>query len=285
VDDAGALALLHELSIHTGVPVLAVTHCTSSPYGCGCIDVINRAYGRPDIPIGLLQKPGFLDGSDGSKTHVYSRYLTEHYPNRFEGGALAPDAVEVMRDALSAQPDGSVHLVAIGPMPNLADFIAKREDRALIARKVARLIVMAGCCEEGDGLPRVEWNVEMDVPSARVVLRDWPTPIDFAPFETGLPVITGVAWHDMPEDHPVRKSYALHSPKGRNSWDLTAVWAALMPLEPYFYWEVGTVTMEADGQTLFAPDPNGRMRVLKLKQDPSAVAEALDAWMTGAMKP
>ena len=51
-DDAGALALLHRLCDKGEAELLAATHCFSSSSVAGCIDAINRFYGR-DVPIGI----------------------------------------------------------------------------------------------------------------------------------------------------------------------------------------------------------------------------------------
>ncbi|HML48319.1 MAG TPA: nucleoside hydrolase, partial [Clostridia bacterium] len=261
-----------------GFSILGVTHCTSNPYGAACADVINRAYGNFDIPIGTLQKPGFLE--DGQR---YNRPLAERYPHRFAGGAAAPDAAEVMRAALKDQPDQSVVLIAVGPLTNAASFIVQEVDRDLIRRKVIRLVAMAGCFSDKPGMPGVEWNVEMDVGAARFVVDNWPTPVDFSPFETGAPVMTGVHWHGMPEDHPVRRAYALHSPNGRNSWDPATVWAAVMGDSEYFaFTPRGDVAMDSNGRTAFAENPDGRFRVLRLVGDPQEAGKLLDAWIAGA---
>lgn len=276
VDDVGALALLNVLANEEGFPILGVTHCTSNPYGAACIDIVNRAYGNPDIPIGTLKKTGFLE--DGQR---YNRPLAERYPHRFADGTAAPDAVEVMRAALKDQPDRSVIMIAVGPLTNIAAFIAEEADRALIRQKVIRLVAMAGCFSEEPGAPRVEWNVEMDVEAARFVVEHWPTPMDFSPFETGVPVMTGVLWHDMPEEHPVRKAYALHSPKGRNSWDPVTVWAAVRGESRHLsFTPCGDVAMTPDGRTEFTESPEGRFRVLRLVEEPQALGELLDAWIT-----
>ena len=45
-DDAGTLAMLHRLCDKGEAELLAVTHCYASPYVAGCIDAINKFYGR-----------------------------------------------------------------------------------------------------------------------------------------------------------------------------------------------------------------------------------------------
>ena len=51
-DDAGTLAMLHRLCDKGEAELLAVTHCFATPYVAGCIDAINRFYGR-EVPVGI----------------------------------------------------------------------------------------------------------------------------------------------------------------------------------------------------------------------------------------
>ena len=53
-DDAGAMAVLHELANQGECSILAVTHCCAGEYNAGCIDAINRYFGRPEIPVGMF---------------------------------------------------------------------------------------------------------------------------------------------------------------------------------------------------------------------------------------
>ena len=63
-DDAGALAVAHCLEKNGYCNLISMTHCTSRVDGCCAIDIINRYYGREDIPVGILQTDGFLDNPD-----------------------------------------------------------------------------------------------------------------------------------------------------------------------------------------------------------------------------
>ena len=168
-DDAAALALAVLYARKYGGRLLAVTHCTSSPWGVGAIRRVLQWYGA-EAEVGTLTDAGFLTAPEMEK---YNRALALSVsPAEREAG----DATAVLRRALSGQPDGSVQIVGIGPMRNLrkllesgADALSPLNGRELIARKVARLTVMAGnFCGEP------EWNVKMDAESARTVAREWP---------------------------------------------------------------------------------------------------------------
>ena len=99
------------------------------------------------------------------------------------------DLLDAFCRALRGQPDGSVTFVGIGPMKNIARFLADEEGGALMRAKARRMVVMAGRFETEPPVP--EWNVEMDVPSARYVAENWMGPLDFCPFEALADVLTG----------------------------------------------------------------------------------------------
>ena len=276
-DDAGALACAHALQSDGRCRLLAVTHCTSSPYGAGCIDAINRWYGRGNIPVGTLAKPGFLDGEPYRK---YNRYIAGKYPNRFPDGRGVPDAVTVLRSAL-AESEGGVVVCAIGPLVNLANLLASGPDESskldglrLVASKVKRLVVMGG------GWTGPEWNFEMHPQAAAAVCSRWPTEIWFSTFDVGQTVITGQDWHVAEGTNPICDAYRLHSPQGRMSWDQTAVWAAVMGPEPYFALsEPGELTVDGTGANTWTPTPAGKHSCIVKVADDAAIAADLNSLM------
>ena len=279
-DDTGAMALLHELANNKEAEILAVTHCTSNPFGSGCVDAINRWYGRGDIPIGTLECEGFLNEDEHKK---YNKYIAENYPNRYPQGEGVPSAVKVLRETLIRQEDGSVVVVAIGPLPNMLNLLESKPDDIsplygyeLVKRKVKRLVVMGG------GLNNPEYNFIMHPQSTVKVCANWPTEIWFSTFEAGADIMTGVNWGHMPEEHPVRKSYALYAPDGRMSWDLTAVWAAVMGVEPYYELsEPGIMVGLQDGANNWVADAKGQHRYMILKASEEQVGKDFDAIMRG----
>lgn len=284
-DDAAALALVNMYVTAGLAEVLAVTHCTSNPYGVGAIRAIDAWYGH-DFPVGTLKEPGFLAGGQAER---YNRPLAlELPPERREAG----DAVALMRRALAACGDGEAELIAIGPLRNVAALLMSPPDEhsaldgeALAARKCARLTLMAGCFEQaaapGMELRHVEWNVEMDVPAARTVLERWHTEMAWCGWEQGVRVISGRTLSLLSAENPVRRAYELHgSAAGRFSWDLLTVQHVCCPdCELTSEGEPGTVIMDADGHTEFRAHEGGRHHVLRLARAPEAVAAELDGWL------
>jgi inosine-uridine nucleoside N-ribohydrolase len=215
-DDAGALAVLHRLTARGEAEILGVTHCTSNPFGAGCIDAINRFYNRGDIPVGTLHRPAFLAEE---KYQKYNKHIALQYDNAFRNKHPV-DATMLLRGILNARAEKSLDIVAIGPLVNLSALLASRPDdvgpldgRALVARTVRRLVSMAGRFERnGESDQPVEWNVEMDIDAARMVFDAWPTEIVFSPFEIGADVITGKKLLALAGDeNPVKKAYELYT--------------------------------------------------------------------------
>jgi len=227
-DDVGALAMLLNTE-KTGVcEVAAVTHCTSNPYGAGCIDAICTYMGRSDMKIGTLKRPGVLDGPECRK---YNEYIAKNYQNRYPQGDGVDDAVRVIRRAMTQYDE--ILFISIGPFGNISDFLKSRGDDIsplsgieLAQKKAPRLVSMAGQLKGGGS----EFNFYIESSASADTLDMWPGEIVFSPFETGVDVITGIGINDiLGPEHPVSKAYTLYSPKGRASFDQTAVMHALFP--------------------------------------------------------
>ncbi len=227
-DDAGAAAVLNALADNGEAEILAMMCCISSPWGAPCLQAINTYYGRGTTPIGTLKTEGFLSEPKDEK---YNKYIAHHYPNSLKSCVSAPDAIDLYRQILSARPDKSVVIVAIGPLVNLKNLLASGPDRHshlsgrdLVDQKVKLLSVMGGAFPAG-----TEWNFQQDPEAARVVTQHWPSPIIFSGFEIGYPIMTGKSLsRKSGPDNPVRKAYELYTEgMDRQSWNQTAVLAGV----------------------------------------------------------
>ncbi|HYW44476.1 MAG TPA: nucleoside hydrolase [Bryobacteraceae bacterium] len=259
VDDALALAMIHALQSRGEATLLAVTVTKDNKYAAPFVDVVNTFYGRPEIPIGVVR-----NGKTPNDAAMI-RVPCETYPHRLTDGALAPDAVAVLRQALQAQPDGSVVIVQVGFSTNLARLLAA--DAPLVAAKVRLLVAMAGAFPTG----QPEFNVKTDIPSAQKVFGEWPSPVVFSGYEVGQALLfpaasieNDFAWTPH---HPVADAYRnyMRMPYNRQSWDLTTVLYAVRPDRGYFSLSPpGRVTVDENGQTHFAESADGKHRYLIL---------------------
>jgi inosine-uridine nucleoside N-ribohydrolase len=277
-DDAGAVAVLNALADLGEARLLAMGCCTSNEWGAACIAAINTYYGRPDIPVGTYKGEGFLTESP------YSEAVGRNFPNPVGNGHNAPDARDVYRQTLAAQPDGSVVFCTIGPLNNARDLLLSGPDetsplsgKALIAAKVRLLVVMGGGFPGGD-----EWNLMQDIPASQTVAEQWPGPIVFSGKDIGLAIETGARLAtETPESNPVRKAFELYTGgKNRFSWDQTAALYAVRGARDY--WD-----LVGDGQCVVAPDglnswrevPGGQHGYIREKMAPAQLARVIEDLM------
>lgn len=83
-DDAAALALLHALADRGEAEILAIAASSRYRWSVPCIEVINRYYGRPDLPIGAPKRDA-VDSHAGSKDAVsFLRLDALKQPNKLE---------------------------------------------------------------------------------------------------------------------------------------------------------------------------------------------------------
>jgi inosine-uridine nucleoside N-ribohydrolase len=281
IDDALALAMLHALDSRGEIRLLAVTVTKDNIQAAQFCEILNRFYGRPEIPVGLV-----TDGVTPEDNPMISVPVTRRnsagayvYPRKIQARKDVPDAVAVLKSTLEKERDGSVIIVQVGFSTNLARLLGQPGARDLVAKKVRLLSVMAGAFP---GKP--EYNVKMDIPAARKVFAEWPTPIVASGYEIGLsleyPASSIERDFGFVEWHPVADSYRAYKemPYDRPTWDLTSVLYAARPEAGYFQVSgPGTVTVLDSGVTEFSPAPSGRHRHLIL--DPSRKDRIIDAFI------
>lgn len=285
-DDVGAMAILHALADSGQVNILATISSNRDERVIPCIEVINTYFNRPDIPVGAPKcDPGVML-TTWHRTK-WTDVLPAKYAHRTEKTSDAPDAVQIYRKILSEQPDSSVVVCTIGFFSNLRDLLSSGGDeysplmgKELVAKKVARLVAMAGLFPEGK-----EFNVYCDVLASKAIAVEWPTEIIFSGFEIGEKILTGKRLVEMNvENSPVKEAYALSfaegDPEGRMSWDHTAVWVAVKGYEPYYTVERGIFQVVDDaGTDRWIPDEQGKHLKLVQKISAADMAVLLENYM------
>ncbi len=238
-DDIGAIAVLHALADSGECEVIATVASDAHPSIAPTIEVFNRYFGRPDIPVGraVSGAPDFTaeNGWNDSLINNYGKDLA---------GKIYEDAVSVYRKVLAAQPDNSVTVVTVGFLSNIdallaspADDISSLSGIDLVKAKVNKLVAMAGAFPEGS-----EFNVNRHPESSVNAFSKWPKPILFSGFEIGAKIMTGDKVAARGHGDPVSDGY-IHNLETyekkvvdkRNSWDQTAVLVAVRDPENYFY--------------------------------------------------
>ena len=276
IDDALALAMLHAYEKLGRADIAAVTVSRNSDIGARYVDLLNTFYGRPDIPIGVYRGSTPQDGNEYYYTgDVVSsgRYAYDVHENPI------PQGFEVMRRVLADAPDQGVILVQIGYSTNTAKLLQSGPDeispltgRELVEAKVKLLSVMGGRNDSS----ATEFNIQADVPSARLVFGSWPGHLIQSDANLGqgilYPLASIVEDFDDALPHPIPDSYLnkpipWHQANGdfydMRSWDLTSVMAGLE--DPSSYFPVtgpGSVTVDDQGRSRFVADPDGLHRSL-----------------------
>lgn len=291
-DDAGALACLHALADAGECEILATLANTRDCMSVAMCEIINAYYGRPDIPVGCVKGMGLMNERAEAHARRYGATVKKYAKwVRHANSSDAPDAAEVYRKVLSAQPDKSVVICSVGFMTNMRKLVEM--DRDLVARKVKRWVAMA--CNYPNGR---EYNSMKDWESSKIAFEKWPTPIVFTDFQYGMDCFAGRALAESDvKDSPIadvfrgnipsRESIAEDAGKhlrssngmpGRSAWDETAVLIAVRGIDRYFNVRRGTYRMVGDtGENEWVPDEeNGPHLRVTEKVDKLEVGRVID---------
>ncbi len=281
-DDVLAMGMIHALQSRGECELLAVTITKDHPLAASFADAVNTFYGRGDIPMGICRS-GVT--SDAGKFNVLAEDRV-NYPHDLTFVTKVPDAVMVLRKALASQEDGSVVIAQVGFSTNLAKLLQSPSDEnspltgsELVKQKVRLLSVMAGAFtripgEKGELYDHREYNIVMDIPSAKSICADWPTPMVWSGFEIGIalpyPHQSILQDYGYAAYHPVSDAYTLYNPPphDRPTWDLTSVLYAIRPDRGYFDLSpTGVVTVADNGLTTFEASAGGRDRYLIIRDE------------------
>ena len=283
IDDALALDMLYKYMDQGKINFIGVMLNKCDPAPGEYMDIMNTWYGYPEIPVGIVrngsndpwgkyaQKVVDLKKEDG--TPMFERTHTDH--------DKLPDAHILYRKILAEQPDNSVVIPTVGFSTNLARLLETPADEyssltgmELVAKKVKMLVAMAG---HGINKDYCEYNVRWDIPAAKKVFEQWPTPIVISPFEVGLAIeypgasiANDFAW--VEGYHPMVESYKVFDkmPFDRPTWDLTAVLYAVEGGSWFTVSEPCTMEVGEKGQTYFTPNPEGNVLVLSVTEEQAA---------------
>ncbi len=273
VDDVGALAVAHHFADLDRAEIVSIGVNTPSRFGSQTVRIVNRWYGRESIPVGAMLP---LDDSVFEMDYAH-RVATDHATSADRLEPLA--ALDVHRRALAESPDGSVTVVSLGFLDNLADLLRSGPDkhsplsgRALVASKVRRAVVMGGFFPSGH-----EYNITESIAAAQEFVSAWPTEVDFLGWEVGAHVVTGK--EISTREGVIGDAYRAYNGAGtgRESWDLLAVHFTLTDdAALYATSERGDVVIDDSGLTTFHASTSGKHRYVILACDPREAEAALD---------
>ena len=284
-DDVGALALIHALADSGETEILATISSNKNELVAPCLEVFNRYFNRPDIPIGAVKGENAADFTTWHNIK-WTEEIPKRYEHTIEKTSDVSDAVKVYRKVLSEQPDKSVVICTVGFLTNMKNLLCSTPDeysdlsgKELVEKKVKHLVSMAGSFPEGR-----EYNVFCDLPASIAVATQWPTDIYFSGYEIGCKILTGKRLVNMEaEGNPVKLVYELCLAEGdfdgRMSWDQTAALVAIKGYEPYYSIERGMVEVREDSMSVWRPDETGNHFRLIEKMPFEEVAVIIEDYM------
>lgn len=283
-DDVGALTLLHAFADSGYVKILATVASTKYEGVAAVFNVLNTYFNRPGLTIGV-PKGKALEVKDSQH---WTDTILFKYPHKINKNDEVLSATEVYRQALASQPDGSVTIITVGFLTNLADLLrsppdkySKLDGKELVRKKVKQLVCMAGSFPAGN-----EFNVRMDAVSSKNVFENWPTPILFSGVEIGFKIKTGLPLvnNKSIQNSPVKDVYRISIPMskqdsaGRMSWDQTAVLIGVKGYKPWWKVQKGKIKVAADGSNSWE---NGSLlhRYLMESQSPIIIRDLINDLM------
>lgn len=222
-DDASTIGVANVLHDRGEIRLLGIVSNVQNDIAVAALDAINTGYGNGDIPLGAVA------GSDADTfDHGYTDELVARLEHDVNNSRDVTEGVTLYRELLADQPDHSVTIVSIGGYTNVAGLLASQPDdfskldgRALIKKKVTRLVQMDGLLPGGIG-PVTNQNVDLEAATA-VVEGGWPTPIAWVDGAIGIRTLVGRdLCTETPAEHPMHIVYEILfqcGAVGDGNWD------------------------------------------------------------------
>ena len=258
-NDAGAalaLALLNALEGKNECRIISLTTSKTNLKSAAFLDATVRFYGSAitgtfaeilkNKPIGMSEL-GFSKEDTPLLTAALSHPETETVIRKFNDTA-EPHAL--IRNMLTAQQDGNAAVVLAGPATNLARTMELQNTLPVIEKKVRYLVVQSGA-------------LRGDLPTARKLLTQWPTPIYAAGPEVGTALSypaesleKDFAWAKA---HPIADGVRAAKPGDVPAAAMAAVLYAVRPKENFFKLsEPGNLSIADNGAVKFTANPDGK---------------------------
>ncbi|HYP07967.1 MAG TPA: hypothetical protein VER03_17175 [Bryobacteraceae bacterium] len=277
VDDVIALALLYGLDgkdearlIVTSVsnPTLkAAAYCDAvGRFYAGAVSGAFNAQGRT-LPVGLGQVGKPVETP--MITAPLAKQTAEGKPmfaHGIDDLVDTADPTPLLRNALTAQRDENSVVLLAGPATGLVSMMSLPGAKELITKKVKMLVFAGGSFPAG----KPDAHIQTDLPAAKRLFAEWPTPIVVVGAEVGnhvkFPIAslgTDFAWSPA---HPVVEAIRASAP----SQDIPAVspaaalFAARSEQGLFQRSEPGTITVDDSGALRFTAGASGKHTYLKV---------------------
>jgi hypothetical protein len=269
IDSLLAVAVLYGLQGKNDCRVAVVASSRPDLATVGFIDAVQRYYHGPvrsffqSTPVAMR-----TEGTAGTTPRAFVAPFdrkkadgTALYANQVKTVIDTADPNTIYRNYLEAQYDKNAFFVLAGPATNLAAALEFRGTKELIAAKIKYLVVAS-----------TMGQFQADLPAARKVLADWPTPVIVVGNEIGAGVEFPGASIDKEfaaanPENPVADAYRAWDPKLSNTraFAMSAALYAGRPKEGYFQTsDPFEITVNDDGRLNMKADEKGRGQYLKI---------------------
>ena len=263
VADALALALLHGFDGKNEARLISVSVGVNNLNAAAYSDAVGQFYLGRSLPIGMA-----ADGKPADDLPLFAAPLARggHSIRKLNDTA---DPVALVRNALTAQVDGTAVVILSGPATTLARVLALRGSSDVIAHKVKFLALAVGAYPDGPPDP----YLQADAAAAQRLLAEWPGQVVACGSEVGnaLPfpaasIEKDFAWSPA---HPIAAAFRAYRamPYDASTEPMAAALYAARPAGNYLHLsDPGTIRVMTDGSTKFMPSPDGKHRYLILDQ-------------------
>ena len=274
VGDLLAVSLLYGLQGKGDCRVAIVTMSRPNLAVAGFADLVVRFYhgsagNFAQLPPVGMRTEGQAGDTSPAFTVPYRKKKVDGapvYQNQVKSVIDTADPTTLIRNYLDAQRERDAFYVLSGPASNLAAALAHPGVKEKIAAKVKLLVLAGGTFPEGSGGPAIE----ADIPAARKLFAEWPTPIVACGADIGQAVeFPGAAidkeFAEAMPDNPVADAYRAWQtmPYDAPSTPMAAALYAARPKEGYFKLSgAGTIGVDDHGKVSFTASDKGNHQYL-----------------------
>ena len=285
VDDALALQIAFKYQAENKCKILGVMQDWKLEKAKLLADCFLRYYKADDVPLGLVEGEEPIFEMTPYFQLVDSTYAagSPWLPRTATPISERPVAWKLYRKLLSQAKDHSVNIVCIGALTNLGLLLQSQPDEysplsgaELVAQKVRQLDVTGGCfskvkLKDKDEYLEAEYNIALDVPLAKAVLEQWPTPLHLLPLEEGMKfptmhneILSDYAWDPTGLIYRIFSHYDEWAvgDVGSHWWDALTLMHTIEPEKFFSCTQQGKLKISDQGVTTFEPTDQGNAHII-----------------------
>jgi hypothetical protein len=273
IDSLLAVSLLYGLQGKNDCKMAVITMSRPNLAVAGFADAVVRFYHGPAANFAQIPPVGMrTEGSPGETSPAFTVPFqkkkedgTPTYKNNVKRVIDTGDPLTLIRNYLEAQQDQNAFFVLAGPASNLAAALAYPGMKALLTAKIRCLVAATGAFPAGPAP-----HLKADIPAAKKLFAEWPTPIVACGLEVGDALeFPGASidkqFAEAVPDNPVADAYRAYKPMPYDtpSPAMAAALYAARPKEGYFKLSgPGKIAVDDQGRTTFAAAEKGTHQYL-----------------------